>query len=56
MKQLLINILTMICIYLTGCFIAWDFNPANWELYGRIFLVIYYIAVLIAMNHSNSKK
>jgi len=39
-------IITIVCafagLYLLGSFVAWDFNPANWNPYGKIILGVWF--------------
>lgn len=36
-------------LYLFCSFIAWDFNPGNWDMMGRYaFILVYFILMLFA--------
>lgn len=28
-------------VYLLGSFVAWDFNPAKWDIIGRVAIVLF---------------
>lgn len=32
-------------VYLLGCFIGWDFNPGNWDSFGRAFIGFFMVWV-----------
>jgi len=43
-------VISVLVVYLLGCFIAWDTNPSNWWLIktiaGRLLLVILFIGII----------
>ena len=40
----MIQIITLIFTYFVFSFVNWDYNPANWEAWVRVFFFIVYIA------------
>lgn len=39
-KVFLTYILTVLVIYMFGVLCSWSWNPANWNIYGRITLAV----------------
>lgn len=43
-------------VYLFGSLIAWDFNPANWWLLGRIIAIVLILRIFwVCLEKLNSK-
>lgn len=52
-ERIVITILVMVGFYLLGAYIAWDFNPNNWQLFSEIPTIGRIIAlILLIMSFS----
>jgi hypothetical protein len=43
MKRVCLALAVFPSVYLLGAFIAWDFNPGNWDASARAFVVFFAI-------------